>query len=419
MRTPLLLVASALGVLCACTGTGPREAGEEPGSKTAMTKNTYGDDLAFLSEHQQVIELTDSAGNARVAVVPGYQGRVMTSTSGGKNGPSYGWLNRETIASNERKPHINVFGGEDRFWLGPEGGQFSIFFQKGDPFDLDHWQTPEPIDWGAWEQVEADSTHARFQKAIELVNYSGTRFSLEADRTIRLLSSADAAERLGVDLPAETEVVAYESENAIKNTGDSEWSKKTGLLSIWILGMYNPSPETTVVIPFVAGSESELGPVVNDAYFGKVPPDRLVVREKEGVLFFRGDGTYRSKIGIPRKRARPVMGSYDGQSVLTLVQFELPQDATDYVNSMWEIQDEPFGGDVANSYNDGPPAPGAKPLGPFYELESSSPAAELAPGGVLTHVHRTFHIRGPEDKLDAIARATLGVSLADVRSAFE
>jgi hypothetical protein len=27
-------------------------------------------------------------------------------------------------------PHINVFGGEDRFWLGPEGGQFSIFFAK-------------------------------------------------------------------------------------------------------------------------------------------------------------------------------------------------------------------------------------------------------------------------------------------------
>ena len=29
------------------------------------------------------------------------------------------------------KEHVNVFGGEDRFWLGPEGGQYSIFFVKG------------------------------------------------------------------------------------------------------------------------------------------------------------------------------------------------------------------------------------------------------------------------------------------------
>jgi Family of unknown function (DUF6786) len=415
MRTLLLL--AALGALTACGGTEPRGAREEPERKNDMAVNTYGADLAFLGEHQEVLELTDASGKARVALVPGYQGRVMTSTSGGKDGPSYGWLNREAIASNERKPHINVFGGEDRFWLGPEGGQFSIFFKKGDPFDLDHWQTPEPVDWGAWAKVEADATHARFRREISLVNYSGAAFSLEADRTIHLLGSSEAADRLGVSLAPDTEVVAYESLNAIKNTGDASWSRETGLLSIWILGMYNPSPKTTVVIPFVAGSEAELGPVVNDAYFGKVPADRLVV--KENVLFFRGDGTYRSKIGIPRKRARAVMGSYDGQSVLTLVQYQLPEDATAYVNSMWEIQKEPFLGDVANSYNDGPPAPGANPLGPFYELESSSPAAELAPGGILTHVHRTFHIRGPQASLDAIARATLGVSLQDVGSAFE
>ncbi len=296
MRTPLLL--AALGALTACNATKPREAGE-PERKTEMTTKTYGDDLAFLAEHQEVIELAGADGKARVALVPGYQGRVMTSTSGGKGGPSYGWLNREAIASNERKPHMNVFGGEDRIWLGPEGGQFSIFFHKGDPFDLDHWQTPAPLDWGSWEKVEADSTHARFRKEISVVNYSGTPFSLEADRTIRLLSTADASERLGVDLPGDTEVVAYESVNAIKNTGDSAWSKETGLLSIWILGQYNPSPETTIVIPFVAGPEADLGPIVNDAYFGKVPSERLVV--KDGVLYFRGDGNYRSKNRYPSK----------------------------------------------------------------------------------------------------------------------
>ena len=56
-----------------------------------------------------------------------------------------------------------------------------------------------------------------------------------------------------------------------------------------------------------------------------------------------------------------------------LVQFDRPAGARDYVNSMWEVQRDPFAGDVVNSYNDGPPAPAAKPLGPFYELETSSP----------------------------------------------
>jgi len=76
----------------------------------------------------------------------------------------------------------------------------------------------------------------------------------------------------------------------------------------------------------------------------------------------------------------------------------------------------PFRGDVVNSYNDGPPAPGAKPLGPFYELETSSPAAALAPGRSLTHVHRTFHFQGERAGLDALARALLGVSLDEVEA---
>lgn len=374
-------------------------------------EGTFGADLAFLREHNDVILL--AAGDAQVAVVAAYQGRVMTSTSGGSGGPSYGWLNREAIASGERQEHINALGGEDRFWLGPEGGQFSIFFKADDPFDLEHWQTPEPIDWGAWDVVEHDSSYAQFRKSMELVNYSGTTLALTADRTIRLLH--DPAAGLGLDPLEESSVVAFESQNTITNTGDTAWVQDSGLLSIWILGMFNPSPGTTIVIPFVAEGD---GPIVNDAYFGKVPADRLVINEDDGVLFFSGDGEYRSKIGVSRQRAKPIVGSYDSDGgVLTLVHYSLLESSTDYVNSMWEIQDEPYAGDVVNSYNDGPPEPGAEPLGPFYELETSSAAAALAPGESLTHVHQTFHFQGPRAELDAIARATLGVSLERIVTA--
>jgi hypothetical protein len=73
---------------------------------------------------------------------------------------------------------------------------------------------------------------------------------------------------------------------------------------------------------------------------------------------------------------------------------------------------------VINSYNDGPPMPGNPPLGPFYELETSSPALSLSPGQPYTHVHRTFHLVGPEPELDRIARGTLNVGLAELTNAF-
>ncbi len=108
-----------------------------------------------------------------------------------------------------------------------------------------------------------------------------------------------------------------------------------GVVSIWILGQFNPTPRTTIALPIVVGSESTLGPVVNDAYFGKVPPDRLTV--KGSVVLFRADGQYRSKIGLSPSRARSIAGSYDAAAhVLTLVQYSRPANATSYVNSMWE-----------------------------------------------------------------------------------
>src|SRR5688572_28752815 len=118
---------------------------------------TWRSDLAFLRGHTETIVLADRELDARVAVCPALQGRVMTSTATGDGGLSYGWINYEAIASGELKPHINVYGGEDRFWLGPEGGQFSIFFKKGDPFDLPHWQTPAAVDSEPFEVLRKDN----------------------------------------------------------------------------------------------------------------------------------------------------------------------------------------------------------------------------------------------------------------------
>jgi len=86
---------------------------------------------------------------------------------------------------------------------------------------------------------------------------------------------------------------------------------------------------------------------------------------------------------------------------------------------MWEKQAEPFSGDVINSYNDGPLGPGKPPLGPFYELETSSPALALAPNQTYTHVSRTMHFQGDEADLDPIARRAFGVGLDAIKTALK
>ncbi|MBI5864749.1 MAG: hypothetical protein HZB38_09610 [Planctomycetes bacterium] len=381
-----------------------------------MQPRTFDGDVQFLKKHTDVLVLGEP-GQAQVAVAPKWQGRVMTSTVGGPGGLGCGWINDEHVASEKLTPHMNAFGGEDRLWLGPEGGQFSIYFKKDSPFDFEHWQTPACIDTDGYEIVAQDPHSASFRHKACLENYSGTKLDFQLDRTVRLLSPADAAAKLGVAVPQSIHSVVYESENRITNTGPQPWTREGGMLSIWILSMYKPAPHVTVAIPYQAGDEKSRGAVVNDAYFGKVPADRLRVTPE--AVFFRCDGKYRSKIGFSPKRAKPVAGSYDADARrLTIVQFNQPQGATEYVNSMWEIQKNPFDGDAVNSYNDGPPAPGKKPMGPFYELETSSPAAALQPGQALTHFHRTFHFEGDEAELDKIAKAVLGVGIEQIKTAF-
>lgn len=379
---------------------------------------SFGEDVEFLKKHTELVVLRDESGDAQVAVSPAWQGRVMTSTAGGDGGAGFGWINRELIASGKLQPHINVFGGEDRFWLGPEGGQFSIFFAPGKKFALGDWFTPAALDTMPYPVVSKSPDKATFGAKFELTNYSGTRFNVQVNREVRLMTPASAWEKLGVKPAAGVKLVAYETENRITNAGDKPWEKETGLLSIWILGMYNPAPAITVVVPIKSGPESELGVEITSDYFGSVPPERLTV--KDHTAFFSGDGKFRSKIGVNPKRSKGVMGSYDADnSVLTIVQFTQPEGVTDYVNSQWKLQDHPYAGDISNSYNDGAPAPGEKPLGPFYEMESSSPAAALAPGKSLTHIHRTIHLAGTPAELDGVAKAVLGVSLETIKTALK
>ena len=365
---------------------------------------TFAYDRTFLTKYKEVIELGRS--NARLLIINDYQARVMTSTANGDAGKSYGWMNYALIQSGELKSHMNPFGGEDRFWLGPEGGQYALYFKKGDPFDFDHWQTPTLIDTDSFEVVNTDSTQATFRKSATLTNYQGFTFQFEIGRKITLLNESEIEQEFGV-AAGNLKAVAFQSENSITNTGEG-WTRKNGLLSIWILGMFSPSDKTVIILPHDSAAEKNK---VTDNYFGTIPSDRM--RRTETSLLLKGDGKFRGKVGIAPAIAKNIVGSYDHEkNVLTLVKFDLEKEGS-YVNSMWEVQKDPFSGDVVNSYNDGPQADGSQ-MGPFYELESSSPAKELKKGEKLSHRHITLHLEGDEAKLNLIAEKTLGVSLKNI-----
>ncbi|MCJ7545163.1 MAG: hypothetical protein MUP47_11505 [Phycisphaerae bacterium] len=379
-----------------------------------MLASTYAEDTAFLGRYAPLIELAAGPA-ARVAVAPTYQGRVMTSTLAGPRGRSFGWLNTRFIASGAQDVQFNNYGGEDRFWLGPESGQFGLFHAKGEPFDVAHWKTPPGFNTGPFQVVRQTKDSVTLRRDLEVVNYAGTTFRCAVRRVISMLSKTRAGKGLGVSLPAAVKLVAFESRNTLTHIGPDAWTQAGGLVSIWILGQFKPLPHGKVIVPFKGGDEGALGPKATTTYFGAIPPARCQVAEDHLLLVC--DGQYRSKIGIAPARATRVLGSFDPDGgVLTIAQFNLPRGAArlPYVNSLWEMQEKPFGGDVVNSYNDGEASPGAGQLGPFYELETSSPAAQLPPGKAMTHCHRTLHFAGPAKALGAVARKVLGVDLKKI-----
>ena len=379
-------------------------------------KGTFGYDLKYLNEKDsQLVVLKSDDGKAQIIASAKYQAKVFTSTASGEEGNSHGFINYNFFDSGVVDEHMNGFGGEDRFWLGPEGGQYSVYFEPGKEQVYDNWHTPKAIDIEAWNVSGVTAKEATFTKDMELKNYQGSTLNIGVERKISLMSDAEIASELGVALPQGVNAVAYATNNKITNKNDFDWTKKTGTVCIWMLDMFNPSDSAVTVIPYNTGDESQLGRVVTSDYFGEISADRLI--DDNGTLFFKTDGKSRGKLGMNAKRTKSVAGNYDPISKrLTIVTFKADPSAT-YLNQEWNPDRDPLVGDALNAYNDGPLEDGSI-MGPFLELESCSPAAFLKPGESLSHVHNVFHFVGDEAALSSISNKLLGVELDQVKNVF-
>lgn len=407
-RNPILSLIAYATLLSACHSAKTNSFNKV----AAPQKGTFGYDLDFLRKRDNIVVLRDSSGDAEAVVSAKYQGKIFTSTAAGDTGKSFGWINYKAF-DGPIDPHMNAYGGEDRLWLGPEGGKFALFFKKDAKMVFDNWVTPAAFDHESWKTVSVSDNQVALTKDMSLANYKGAQLGLKVDRKITILNREDINAALKMHLDTNVKAVGIKTDNTITNTGKDDWTKQTGAPCLWNLDMFTPSPKAIIVIPY---DEKANGKVATTDYFGQIPPDRVTT--KKGHLFFKADGKSRGKLGMTATRTSAVAGSYDAaNNVLSIIMFDVDKKAT-YLNQEWKADKDPLIGDAVNAYNDGPLANGSQ-LGPFYEMESVSPAAFLKPKEKLTHRHYIFHFTGDKAGLNALASKALGVSLTDIESAFK
>jgi hypothetical protein len=376
----------------------------------------FGFDLQFLMQTDTPIVLSRADGREQLVVSAKYQGKVFTSTAEGMSGPSLGYINHRVFDPlAEPNPHILAYGGENRLWIGPEGGRFSIFFEPGVEQVYDNWFTPAPIDSEPWSIVRSAASSVDLTKTMEVVNYLGARFSLRLDRSVALLDAEGIRRALGITPSPSLRTVAYLTDNSITNLNDFEWTPATGTICIWMLDMFKVGPRSLTIVPFARGAEEEMGNVATTDYFGPIPHDRYA--EGDSLVFLKTDGRYRSKIGLSPRRAKGIAANYDPDAGhLVVATFDMDKNAA-YLNQEWSVSKEPMVGDVLNAYNDGPLDDGSL-MGPFLELESDSPAALLKPGQQLSHRHCVYHFCGSDAALSEISQSLFGISITQLKEIF-
>lgn len=349
----------------------------------------------------------------RVLVSARHQGRVMTSSVGAVD--SVGFVCEGELREGEVHPNFNNFGGQDRLWLGPEAGQFGIYFEPGSELRRDLWRVPKDFNEGAFQVDEKSGTRVVMNQEIAVTNYSGTKFKTRVRREVGIVPESSLTKSLGVALPAGVSYTGCTTDNTLTNIGEAAWTPEGGLLNIWVLGMFNPGARTVILIPLKEGD----GPDYRDEpYFGKIPEERL--KRIGSTLLFRADARAEGKIGVPPGRSSGIAGSYDfAQDLLIVVTYDVPKNKALFGNSTWEkVQSDPYGGDLFQAYNAN--APGGTPPGryAFYELESVSPSVALKPEDSVRHRQTTHCFQGDRKGLAILALALFKVDLAEVERTF-
>ncbi|WP_111980140.1 DUF6786 family protein [Algibacillus agarilyticus] len=380
---------------------------DELDNAPTMSKNEFNADVDLLKQQFNPVVLSD--GQRKLIVVPELQGRIMTATANATKGQTFGWFNHDYLQTPHQSRSTPI-GGADRLMFGPETGTFSQFFPHGKERTTDNLYAQDAIVMQPYNVIAQTASKITVQAPVTLVNNADTTFEFDVKRTVRLFSKAEIEAMTKLTHLDTVEFVGYGSDTQIINTGEA-WKKETGLVSIWHLGAFKPSADTTVVIP-TKGTVKEATP-----YFNAIKTSHTQTAKNH--VFYKADAQYMNKTGVPPHQTKPIMGAYDAQrNLLTLVMFNISKhQAARYVTASWIDSSDPYNGEIVNVFNDGPDDFGQY-FGPFYEMESSSAAFELSSGGSQSHYHYTLHFQGDKTALNKITTELLGITLSEIEQVF-
>jgi hypothetical protein len=375
----------------------------------------------------EAVELIYDSGNhaivlnaqrspASVLLAPELVGRVMCSTFDRNGGLANAWINKTAIQLGKVDPVFNNFGGEERFWLAPEGGPFGLEFGKKES-KFENYCVQPGMSTIAYKVSAQDDKSAVMEADLCLENHNGTQFELRVQRRISLVESCPYTQAAGGII----ELAGFQSENTVLNIGTKAWTKAGGTISMWCLGQLLEHPHLSIIVPVRPGWGAESSPPTVDEYFkdfcidGKFPSNRRA--NFDSFVLLKADGAVRGKVGIKRERAAGRLGSYDPDAnCLTIVDHDFYPEL-EYPTGFWKDYENAFDGDALSVYIDGPEYPGGR-LGVSYELETLSPALFLRPQEEFSYRNRTFHLRGNPQDLEVISQRFLGPSLSQI-AAFE
>lgn len=363
---------------------------------------SFKQDLGLIKQYENPVILHSVDMSDQLIISPRFQSRIMTSSASGMDGVSNGWLDYNVIKSGEGNP-----GGEDRFSLAPIGSRFSLYYPKGNRFAPELWRVPKALTQGTYPVVTQTRDSANFSTSLEVQNMQGTQFNLLLEREVQLYSDEEIDQLLGITLPPALARIGFSSTNKLTNKG-SNWHPRNGLVTIWILGTFQGTQNTLVMIP----TESPQHDSRVHTYLNTIHQDRLV--QTENLVVLRADGRYRSKIGINKWLTKSTLVSYSPElSRLTLIKFSFRM-ADNYPISFEENTPDETLGDVTNVYNHD----GQSETEAFYELETSAEMKPLKQNESVLHIHQTFHIFGEQAELDGISQAILGRPLSEITTTF-
>jgi hypothetical protein len=330
---------------------------------------SYHNAVSYILSKTPVVELYNLWGG-RVAVCPQWNGRVMTSTCDGLDGTSFGFINVRKINANIEDSPFSYYGGEDQFTFSPTTGGYAV--------------------------TSTNNSEVSLRRTFQTADAAGKLGQFELQRTVSLLDRDGIALVFGeaVDTAlnrTDVSAVGFYTANVVQ-------SETKALVSGRLRGMFNATPHTVAVIPYLPNDPYDEESSLATNFFGGAPNGRI--RHLLQTLLIRADGAGRCQISTLRSWTASVWGMIEFQTgSLTLWSYELPM-----------FSDE----DSVRFYNHGATHPGEQSFPRFYEADILASPQELYPDESLKYSQYTLHLSADNTTLAHLVKNLFGAGYEQI-----